>query len=362
MIGETMKGKLGVGIMICAIGLGMFLPQTANAIVPFAPGATFGQVGFAGDTFWQSTPAPGWSTVYNHIDAITGNYWTGIEFWDLSYRNANIVPPPLYTYYIKEALIPWVAFQLSDLNWYIYGHNDDPFNGGTPMGNLMFVGPGGFGYAESAFQPFIPTTLWANYVLDMNSDGILDWTFQETVTLQGSFIPGIGWPGGQGSITIAPLAWPPGGMIQMVPGGPILTILTIRYGFIIDADVTGFLAANNIFSWNGLAWAQIMNEAAPPIIPDPNGDIGMIQDPISGLNVKIRPINPAGVGWPCAQNIYALVFNGMGEYSQFPAIYSNMQPTAGVDVLFWYYVDIFVGGIFWPPPVAPEGIYFEDLQ
>jgi hypothetical protein len=341
----------------------MVLPQvTVNAAPPFTWGGTFGTVGFAGDTFWLSNPVPGWSTVYNHMDNVMGNYFTGIEFFDLNYRNANIVPPPPHNYYIKEVLIPWVAFQLSDGNWYRYGHNDDPINGGNMNGNLMFIGgPGGFGYTESPFQPGMPTTLWARYVLDMNGDGLIDWIFDETIILQGDFFGGGIWPGGQGSISIAPIFWPPGPWIQMVPGGPWLQFWQIEYGFILDADVGAPFAGNDIFSWNGFNWARIANEQAIGINPDPNGDIGMIQDPNSGLNVKIRPMFNA-VGWQFFQFCWAQVYNPMGEYSQFPVIYQNGQGTINADVLFWYVEDINIAGNFWPPPVTPEGLYFEDLQ
>ena len=355
-----MKSRPWAGLAICAIAIGMVLPVTSvNAVPPIAPVFpiipwTVGNPG--GDTFWFANP--GLCALYSHVDGIVNPYLTGVEVYDLSYTNAMNVPPLPPTFYIEEALIPWIRILTSDNVWNQYGH-------GVPGAQPNLVFNGVWVYSESANQPFVSTTLTADYDLDMNVDGVIDFTFQEAIDLRGSFNPGVGWPGGVGTIMITPTVVPPLGLIQMnPPNGPILRIVAIEYSFILDPDISGLNVPNNIFTWFG-GWVQINNEVGLPPIGNLNGDVGMIQDPATGLSVKFRPLCNLNVApfWPHGQCFFSLAWN-LGEYSQLPAVYLNGQNTMNTDVYVWYHEMMFVDPAFgfWPPSMLPEGLILEDLQ
>ena len=369
-----MKSGLFMGV---SIGFAVLIMVFAGTpVTAIGPGFVQGNTGIGNpfppplanpDPYWWAAPnwpgGGGWSLVWDHPDVNTGMWMTGISYWDVWYRDFNIVPPPPFTYYIKEMTIPWVGLQYAGGPMTYYEHADV---GGNPVNHLIWNGVFNWwvinfpGYYESQNQPFVYTQLEAWYDLDLTGDGLPEWTFAERIELAG------GMPGGGGNppngfvcMQINPVVWPwvdiNGNGIEdpaewgsyVLPNGQLMQLQTLEYGFLFDADVNG--AANNICMWNGGGWVPVNNEAGPlnGFLLNPQWFCAYITNPVTGQTVYMQPIDwwspnpPWNKFYTC--NYYCVAASG-NEYSQNPAAYVNGQNLVGADGLFWYTEDWNIAG------------------
>ena len=330
-----MRSGLFAVVVSCALALVLMLPGTSVAVG--TPGDVNGSL--TNDPYWSADP--GWCCVMEQNDVDETNWWTGMTFYDVSYR-ANLGDS--WDSYINEITLPWIGIQMDGGSMIRYEYSQV-----TSAYHIYFDG------SSYSYHTYIDengqryTGLYIHYELDFDGDSSIEWKFWEKIEFHPPENPPYtGWFVVEFQITQHPEYYDED-LEDDVWGYNLTKVETIEIPFLFDPDVYD-TETNDFYnsSNGGVSWTQVTAESsytgsdmAAKIVNElPDPDIELIVTP-----------NPCACT-PTNQIFTFLHYEG-NEYAHAPSDYNDDADLQDQNGLIWYIESYDVQSS--PPPNADDG-------